>query len=106
LTRVGPGDPDERVIHVALSEICDISWLEGSEARGTLYSASPMTSTIEDRYKFLLSKLVVTGVDAFENDALIALLTPIYFQFSNNVSATQVEDVDWAIDAAIATLQL
>ena len=41
-----------------------------------------MTSEYEDKYKWLLSKISVTDVSLWENDALITM-KPIYFQFNH-----------------------
>jgi hypothetical protein len=58
-----------------------------------------MTRTIEEKYKFLLSILEVSDLDFWENDGMIVLPKPIYFQFPSD-GRTDVS-VDEAVEHAM-----
>ena len=58
--------------------------------------------TTEEKYNWVLSKLVITDIDAWEKDALVQLDTSIYFQFWDDtipfVGSLAVDKaIEWAI---------
>lgn len=53
--------------------------------------------TLQEKYKFLCSKLRICDVDTWEGDALLELPEKIYFQFSGSPNMT----INAAVIAAI-----